>query len=91
MSLRSKCLIDSGGSFRCLCDIFLGVFLKAASFQKTLAGEEGLFIASQDWDKNHIFTGKPNLAHCFNLEHKLQSEVNYIVIYIYHLQLGTFS
>ena len=60
MSLRSKCLIDSGGSFRCLCDIFLGVFLKAASFQKTLAGEEGLFIASQDWDKNHIADNNPS-------------------------------
>ena len=38
--------IDSGeGSFRCLRDIFLCVFLKAAAFQKTLAGEEKLFIA----------------------------------------------
>ena len=51
-----KWLIDSGeGSFRCLRDIFLcSVFLKAAAFQKTLAGEEELFIARQDWDKNHI-------------------------------------
>ena len=66
----TKCLIDSaGGSFGCLCDIFLGVFLEAAAFQKTLAGEEELFIARQDWDKNHIAAHhhKPNLAHCFNI------------------------
>ena len=69
-ALNKVVRIDSGeGSFRCLRDIFLySVFLKTAAFQKTLAGEEELFIARQDWDKNHIAAHhKPNLVHCFNL------------------------
>ena len=68
-ALNKVVRIDSGeGSFRCLRDIFLySVFLKTAAFQKTLAGEEELFIARQDWDKNHIAAHNPNLGHCFNL------------------------
>ena len=84
---RRKWLLDSAAA-PVACAIF---FLRRRLWEDSGRDGESFHCLGQDWDKNHISTGKPNLAHCFNLEHKLQSEINYIVVKMDLIFFVTFS